>query len=105
MEEKTVQRSEFRRIVRRLLKNRRAVVGGIILLIIVFLAIFAPYVTPYDPIKQDIRNRLQGPSREHILGTDQFGRDTYTRIVYGARLSLRVGFSSILIAMIGGCLL
>ena len=77
MEEKTVQRSEFRRIVRRLLKNRRAVVGGIILLIIVFLAIFAPYVTPYDPIKQDIRNRLQGPSREHILGTDQFGRDTY----------------------------
>ena len=53
MEEKTVQRSEFRRIVRRLLKNRRAVVGGIIPLIIVFLAIFAPYVTPYDPIKQE----------------------------------------------------
>lgn len=105
MEETNVQRSEFRRIVRRLLKNRRAVVGGIVLLVIIFLAIFAPYVTPYDPIKQDIRNRLQGPSMEHIFGTDQFGRDTFSRVVYGARLSLRVGFASILIALVGGCLL
>ncbi|KLU40058.1 MAG: ABC transporter permease [Limnochordia bacterium] len=91
--------------MRQLLKNRRAVVGGIVLFVIIFLAIFAPYVTPYDPVKQNIRNRLQGPSREHIFGTDQFGRDTYTRVVYGARLSLRVGFSSILIAIVVGCLL
>lgn len=105
MEEITVRQSETRRILRQLMKNRRAVVGGIVLLVIIFLAIFAPYVTPYDPVKQDIRNRLQGPSRKHIFGTDQFGRDTYTRVVYGARLSLRVGFLSILIAMVAGCFL
>lgn len=105
MEETTIRQSETKRIMRQLLKNRRAVVGGIVLFVIIFLAIFAPYVTPYDPVKQNIRNRLQGPSREHIFGTDQFGRDTYTRVVYGARLSLRVGFSSILIAIVVGCLL
>jgi peptide/nickel transport system permease protein len=105
VEETTIRQSETKRIMRQLLKNRRAVVGGIVLFVIIFLAIFAPYVTPYDPVKQNIRNRLQGPSREHIFGTDQFGRDTYTRVVYGARLSLRVGFSSILIAIVVGCLL
>lgn len=105
LEELTPQRSEAKRIFRRLLKNRRAVVGGILLLIIILMAIFAPFVAPYDPVKQNIRNRLQGPSREHILGTDQFGRDTFSRVVYGARISLRVGFSAILIAVVVGCLL
>jgi len=105
VEELTPQRSEAKRIFRRLLKNRRAVVGGILLLIIILMAIFAPFVAPYDPVKQNIRNRLQGPSREHILGTDQFGRDTFSRVVYGARISLRVGFSAILIAVVVGCLL
>jgi peptide/nickel transport system permease protein len=105
VEELTPQRSEAKRVFRRLLKNRRAVVGGILLLIIILMAIFAPFVAPYDPVKQNIRNRLQGPSREHILGTDQFGRDTFSRVVYGARISLRVGFSAILIAVVVGCLL
>jgi len=91
--------------MRQLMKSRRAVVGGIILLVIIFMAVFAPYVTPYDPVRQDIRNRLQPPSREHIFGTDHFGRDTFTRVVFGARLSLRVGFLSILIAIVIGCFL
>lgn len=94
--------SQFKRISKQLLRNRRAVVGGILLLLIIGLAIFAPYVTRYDPAKQNMRNRLQPPSREHILGTDQFGRDIYTRVVYGARLSLRVGFMAISLALFVG---
>lgn len=94
--------TQFQRIIKQLLRNRRAVVGGILLLLIIGLAIFAPYVTRYDPAKQNMRNRLQSPSKEHIFGTDQFGRDIYTRVVYGARLSLRVGFMSISLALILG---
>ncbi len=92
----------FQRIFRQLLRNRRAVVGAILLLLIIGLAVFAPYVTKYDPAKQNMRNRLQPPSKEHILGTDQFGRDIYSRVVYGARLSLRVGFLSISLALVVG---
>ena len=92
----------FQRIFRQFLRNRRAVVGAILLLLIIGLAVFAPYVTKYDPAKQNMRNRLQPPSKEHILGTDQFGRDIYSRVVYGARLSLRVGFLSISLALVVG---
>src|SRR5690606_11668577 len=97
--------SQFRRIMKQLLRNRRAVVGGIVLLIIVFMAILAPYVTTHDPVKQNIRNQLQPPSREHFFGTDQFGRAIYSRVIYGARLSLRVGFLAISFALVGGCFL
>src|SRR5690554_797707 len=97
--------SQFRRIMKQLLRNRRAVVGGIVLLIIVFMAILAPYVTTHDPVKQNIRNQLQPPSREHFFGTDQFGRDIYSRVIYGARLSLRVGFLAISFALVVGCFL
>lgn len=97
--------SRFQRITKQLLRNRRAVVGGIILLVIITMAIFAPYVATHDPVKQNIRNQLKPPSREHIFGTDQFGRDIFSRVVYGARLSLRVGFLSISFALVVGGLL
>ncbi len=97
--------SQLSRIFKQWRRNRRAVVGAVILLIIVFMAIFAPFVTRYEPQKQNMRNRLQPPSSEHIFGTDQFGRDTYSRVVYGARLSLRVGFLSIALALVVGCAL
>lgn len=97
--------SQLSRIFKQWRRNRRAVVGAIILLTIIFMAIFAPFVTSYEPQKQNMRNRLQPPSSEHIFGTDQFGRDTYSRVVYGARLSLRVGFLSIALALVAGCAL
>ncbi|NLL48838.1 MAG: ABC transporter permease [Firmicutes bacterium] len=97
--------SQLSRIFKQWRRNRRAVVGAIILLTIIFMAIFAPFVTSYEPQKQNMRNRLQPPSSEHIFGTDQFGRDTYSRVVYGARLSLRVGFLSIALALVVGCAL
>lgn len=92
-------------IFKAMLRNKKAVVGAIILLIITTSAIFAPYLAPYSPTQQNLRNRLQPPSREHLLGTDQFGRDTFSRILYGGRISLRIGFITVGIALVLGGIL
>ncbi|MEH7728368.1 oligopeptide ABC transporter permease [Bacillus safensis] len=77
-------------------KNKLAVAGSVILLIIIFSAIFAPVIAPYAPEHQDLLKRLQPPSAEHFMGTDKFGRDIFSRVLYGARVSLLVGFVSVL---------
>ena len=92
---------------RRFLKNKTAVVGLVIFLIIVGVAVCAPLIADYETaaIKYDVPNRLQPPSREHLLGTDELGRDLLARIVHGARISLIIGISSIGISLlIGGTL-
>ncbi|OJT56722.1 peptide ABC transporter permease [Bacillus altitudinis] len=76
-------------------KNKLAVAGSAILLIIIFSAIFAPVIAPYAPEQQDLLKRLQPPSAEHFMGTDKFGRDIFSRVLYGARVSLLVGFVSV----------
>ncbi|WP_263144846.1 ABC transporter permease [Pseudomonas sp. RIT-PI-AD] len=76
--------------------------GFVLLVAIVLAAIFAPWLSPYDPINQDIVHRLLPPSADYWLGTDSFGRDVFSRILYGARVSLLVGFVSILIAIVVG---
>lgn len=91
-----------RQFWRRMFRNRKAALGAIVLLVIIVSAIFAPFVTPYDPVQQNLRNRLQPPSADHWLGTDHFGRDVFTRIIYGARISVRVGFISVSIALLLG---
>lgn len=101
----TAQLKRRNRILKLLLRNKKALVGGIVLVIITLSAVFAPFLTSYSPIQQNIRNRLQPPSREHILGTDQFGRDLFTRIVYGGRISLQIGFISVGIALVIGGLM
>ncbi|KRE03435.1 ABC transporter permease [Bosea sp. Root670] len=73
--------------------------GLALLTAIVLMAVFAPLIAPYDPLAQDIVNRLMPPSSEFWLGTDSYGRDVLSRIIYGARVSLFVGLVSILIAM------
>jgi len=75
---------EFRR-------NRFALVGAVFMIFIAFMAIFAPIVSTHDPHKQSLRKRMKPPTAEHWLGTDEVGRDVYSRLVYGARVSLFVG--------------
>lgn len=86
-------------------RNQRAVFGGIVLLMIFASAVFADVLAPYPPNRQDLRSRLQPPSAEHVLGTDNFGRDVFSRIIHGGRVSLSIGFISVGIALgIGGVL-
>ncbi len=83
-------------------RNPGAVAGAIVLAVIVLLAIFAPLVAPYDPIAQDSQAIRAHPSREHIFGADTFGRDVFSRVIYGGRQSLPVGLVAVGIAAIIG---
>ncbi len=84
--------------------NRLMLFGGIIVLFFIVVAILAPFVVPYDPGNIDMENILVAPSRHHILGTDSLGRDLFSRMVYGARISLLVGFVAVGISSIIGVL-
>jgi len=82
--------------------NKTSWIGLVIFLVIALMAIFAPWVTGQDPLEQDILARLKPPTEAHLLGTDYFGRDIYSRIIYGARLSLLIGLTSTALAMVIG---
>lgn len=82
--------SERQRALRRFLKNRLAVVGSIIMLILVILAIFAPLIAPYSPTQLSLGTRLSPPSLRHLFGTDAVGRDILSRVIYGSRITLRI---------------
>ena len=103
--EDSKKRSQFVDIWRRLCKNRIAVLGMIVLLILVFAAIFADVIAPYDYAQQDYTALHQTPSLKHIFGTDNTGRDIFSRIIYGARTSLVVGFVSLAVGCLTGCIL
>jgi peptide/nickel transport system permease protein len=83
-------------------RNGTLVAGLVIVGLLVLAAVFAPLITHYDPIKQDLQNALLSPSADHWLGTDKYGRDVYTRLVYGARVDLRIGFLAVLIPFVVG---
>ena len=83
-------------------KNKLAVLSLLILLVLTVSAILAPVLTPYDPNKQVLADKLLFPSSEHLFGTDEFGRDILTRCLYGCRVSLSVGLISQLIASVIG---
>jgi peptide/nickel transport system permease protein len=87
---------------RALLSNRIAWIGVALLLIIVLAAVFASWLAPHDPLQQNIAYRLDPPSADFWLGTDSYGRDVLSRLIYGARISLLVGFLAVLIAMLIG---
>ncbi|MGP4079359.1 ABC transporter permease [Pseudalkalibacillus sp. R45] len=90
-------------ITKRLLKNRLAVFGLIIIFIQALMAIFADWITTYDPVHQSLaESELPVFSEGHWLGTDNYGRDMWSRIVFGARISLVVGFASVILGLIGG---
>ena len=83
-------------------KSPLAMIGLVVIIIIILLAIFAPIVAPYDPYTQNLPNALAKPSAEHLLGTDCFGRDLLSRIIYGARNSLIIGLIPSVIAIVIG---
>jgi ABC-type dipeptide/oligopeptide/nickel transport system permease subunit len=92
----------LRRWWRRFARNRGAVFGLAVLAVIVLMSVFAPVLAPYDPIAQGVGPPLQRPSIEHWAGTDSFGRDLLSRIIYGARIALIVGVVSVVLAMVIG---
>ena len=98
-------RGEIGAFWRTFVRNRLAVGGGIVVGFLVALAVLAPLLAPWDPNKPDTRRILTPPSPSHPLGTDQIGRDVLSRVLYGARVSLAVGFVSVGIATIIGVLL
>lgn len=85
-----------------LFQNRLSWIGIGLLVVIVLVALFAPLIAPYDPLQQNIAYRLEPPSAEFWLGTDTYGRDVLSRLIYGTRVSLLVGFVAVMIAMVVG---
>ena len=99
--EQMQSRSRSRRVWREFSRNRFALAGTCFMAVIVLAAIFAPYIASHDPNDQDLLARLDSPSSAHWFGTDELGRDEYSRLVYGARISLFIG----LLGTFGGVLL
>ena len=99
---KRVHRGPIAEVLFRLSKSPLAMFGLAIILLLVFCAIFAEMISPYDPTAQDLAHMFETPSSAHWLGTDEFGRDILSRLIYGARVSLQVGFVAVGIALVVG---
>ena len=99
------KKSQLGEVWFRLKKDKLALVGLTILILLILMAIFAGVIAPYEYDEQNLNNILQSPNKEHLFGTDEFGRDIFSRIIYGSRISLQVGFIAVSIAaIIGGFL-
>ncbi|RSL32507.1 ABC transporter permease subunit [Salibacterium salarium] len=92
----------FKNIVKRLKKNKAAMVGGFLILLFVITAFVGPYLVPFSAGEQVLVNKLQGPSAEHWFGTDHLGRDIFSRIIHGMSITLYIGFFSVVIGAIVG---
>jgi peptide/nickel transport system permease protein len=90
---------------RKLLHNRNLLIGGSIVLVLVVAALLAPWLTPYQPLAQDHANALLSPDLSHPFGTDNYGRDIFTRVLYGGRIDLRVGIIAVIAPFIIGIML
>ena len=88
--------------LRRAARTKAAAFGAMVLLLALAVALAAPAIAPYDPLKQDLAQTLAAPSRAHPLGTDNVGRDVLSRVVWGTRVSLLAGFVSVAIALLAG---
>jgi peptide/nickel transport system permease protein len=102
---KIKRQSELVVVARRLSKNSYAVIGFVVTLLLVLMAIFAPLIAPYPYDQQDLYHTRQAPSSEHLFGTDELGRDVFSRIVWGSRFSLSIGFLAVLFSSTVGMLL
>ena len=86
-------------------KKPLGVVGLALVFILIFMAVFAPAIAPYAPAKQSLRHSLEGSSAAHWMGTDALGRDVFSRLIYGARISITVGFGAVAISSLGAAAL
>lgn len=106
MPKKKVKKNTLMKDVwRRLTHNKLAMVSLMILIVIVLVAIFAQWLIPYDYAAQNAEDRLQSPNKEHWFGTDNFGRDIFSRVLYGARYTLIIGFGCTTIAAVVGIIM
>lgn len=90
---------------RRYRKNTAAMIGLAVMLVMVLSAIFANVIAPFDPIAQDLGNTFHPPGAQHLMGTDNFGRDIFSRIIYGTRTSLRIGFTAVAVGLFAGLII
>lgn len=96
------QKALYRKQLKKLLKNRLSLVGLIIVILIISIAGFAPWIAPYDPIEQNYDNLLLPPSSQHFMGTDDLGRDIFSRVVYGSRYALLIGVAVVVLELLIG---
>ncbi|MGQ9494445.1 MAG: ABC transporter permease [Anaerolineae bacterium] len=97
--------SPWARGLRTLVRNRMAMAGAAVICLWTIVALAAPWIAPYDALAQKVEDRLSPPSPQHLFGTDELGRDVFSRVVYGARISLPVGLAVILFSMLMGALI
>ncbi|MDD3515358.1 peptide/nickel transport system permease protein [Aminivibrio pyruvatiphilus] len=102
--EKNIGQSQhgLREIFKRLSRAPLAMIGLAIVVVLVFTAVFADYIAPFGYADQDLMAAFEEPSKAHLFGTDEFGRDIFSRIIYGSRISLQVGFIAVGIAVFAG---
>ncbi|MFE4525288.1 nickel transporter permease [Cytobacillus firmus] len=94
---------DFKDFFQLITQSKSVLIGGAFILVVVICAIFAPVISTHDPYEMNMSERLLAPMEDgHILGTDQYGRDLFSRIIYGARVSLEVGLVSVVLAMVIG---
>jgi hypothetical protein len=92
-------------VLKRAASARMAPLGAVVLLAALLIALLASFISPYDPLQQDLLNTLKPPDGVHLLGTDNLGRDVLARVIFGTRVSLLAGFASVAIAVVAGSLL
>lgn len=94
--------SQWRDVMRRLMRDKLAVVGLVIVVVLIFITLFAKVIAPYDYSAQDLTNKFQMPNAEHIMGTDNYGRDLFSRILVGGQISLLVALIAVVLALVVG---
>src|SRR5699024_12272868 len=94
--------SSLKKLIKEIARRKGTMLSAIFIFILVFVAIFGPWITPYNPAAPDYNNVLSGPSLSHVFGTEAYGRDIFSRIIAGAHISLFVSVAEVLSGAVGG---